>query len=98
MQDSIADSFTNFLRKASKVHCPVDGCVEEVPDSENQIRAHLTQRHPELVEDQDVAVLVREFKKPAPAFIRTYVIHTVVCCVFLILPADSPQTPVSRRH
>ncbi|KAI1077529.1 hypothetical protein F5B20DRAFT_583235 [Whalleya microplaca] len=59
----IDTSFTNYLRKASKLHCPVPGCDGEYADIDDRIRRHLQSQHQDLLGNRDIATLVQEIKK-----------------------------------
>ncbi|KAI1417371.1 hypothetical protein F5Y13DRAFT_152634 [Hypoxylon sp. FL1857] len=65
-QKDVAASFTNYLRKASKIRCPVPDCSDEYPDIDDRIRAHLQSRHADLLEGRDIAKLVRDIKGGGP--------------------------------
>lgn len=57
----ISQSFTRFLRKVSKLKCPV--CEEEFPDTEERIKSHLQQSHPDLLAASDFSTLLQRIRK-----------------------------------
>ncbi|KAI1137393.1 hypothetical protein F5Y05DRAFT_413950 [Hypoxylon sp. FL0543] len=61
-QKDVATSFTNYLRKASKIRCPVPDCNGEFPDIDDRIREHFQKHHPDLLEGRDVGKLVQDVK------------------------------------
>jgi hypothetical protein len=60
-ETTITASFTNFLRRTSRLPCPV--CGEEIPDVESQIKQHLNSQHKDLLAERDVNELVQEAKR-----------------------------------
>lgn len=63
LQDnSISHSFTRFLKKISKIKCPI--CGKEFPDTEDRIKSHLKQYHPDdLLAGSDFNTLLQRFRK-----------------------------------
>ncbi|KAJ1335839.1 protein SMG6 [Microdochium nivale] len=60
----IDNSFTTFLRRAAKISCPLDDCGEHIDAVDNTIREHIKASHPDLLDKQDLAALVSEFRRP----------------------------------
>lgn len=58
---SISQIFTRFLRKVSKIKCPV--CEEEFPDIEDRIKSHLQQNHPDILAGSDFGPLFQKIRK-----------------------------------
>ncbi|KAI0116580.1 hypothetical protein F4776DRAFT_636266, partial [Hypoxylon sp. NC0597] len=65
-QKDVAASFTNYLRKASKLRCSVQDCNDEFPDIDDRIRTHLQSSHPDLLQGQDITKLVQDVKRGIP--------------------------------
>lgn len=59
----ITQSFTRFLRKVSKLKCPIETCGEEFPDTEDRIKSHLQTCHPDLLASNDISVLIQQIRK-----------------------------------
>lgn len=59
----IDNSFTTFLRRAAKISCPLDDCGEHIDAVDNTIREHIKASHPDLLDKQDLAALVSEFRR-----------------------------------
>ncbi|RYP60495.1 hypothetical protein DL771_010497 [Monosporascus sp. 5C6A] len=62
-QSSLEQSFTSFLRNASRIHCPIDDCGEAFPDLESRIKAHLETHHPDLLARKDYFTLLRQIRR-----------------------------------
>ncbi|RYP07208.1 hypothetical protein DL764_002654 [Monosporascus ibericus] len=60
---SLEQSFTSFLRNASRIHCPIDDCGEAFPDLEGRIKAHLETHHPDLLARKDFPTLLHQIRK-----------------------------------
>ncbi|RYP59214.1 hypothetical protein DL771_010962 [Monosporascus sp. 5C6A] len=60
---SLEQSFTSFLRNASRIHCPIDDCGEAFPDLESRIKTHLEIHHPDLLARKDFSTLLRQIRK-----------------------------------
>ncbi|KAI6089113.1 hypothetical protein F4821DRAFT_257263 [Hypoxylon rubiginosum] len=63
-QKDVATSFTNYLRRASKQQClcPIEGCKDEFPNSDDRIGAHLRSRHADLLEHKSISALIQDVK------------------------------------
>ncbi|KAI1382569.1 uncharacterized protein F4822DRAFT_441809 [Hypoxylon trugodes] len=61
-QKDVAASFTNYLRKASKLSCPFPGCEDQFPAINDRIQNHLQSRHQDLLEQKDVSLFIREVR------------------------------------
>ncbi|KAI1379107.1 hypothetical protein F4677DRAFT_442836 [Hypoxylon crocopeplum] len=59
----VAASYTNYLRKASKLRCPLPDCGQEYPEIDDRVREHVQLYHQDLLENKDITVLVQELKK-----------------------------------
>ncbi|KAI0837795.1 hypothetical protein F5Y06DRAFT_270243 [Hypoxylon sp. FL0890] len=62
-QKDVAASFTNYLRKASKLRCPIASCGDEFPDIEDRIRGHVQSCHPDLLECESIEKVVQDIKR-----------------------------------
>ncbi|RYP58841.1 hypothetical protein DL770_010340 [Monosporascus sp. CRB-9-2] len=60
---SLEQSFTSFLRNASRIQCPIDDCGEAFPDLEARIKAHLETHHPDLLERKNFPTLLQQIRK-----------------------------------
>ncbi|KAI1456823.1 hypothetical protein F4805DRAFT_467842 [Annulohypoxylon moriforme] len=69
-QKDVAASFTNYLRKASKLRCPVPGCGDEFPDIEDRIRSHLQSRHQNLIQGREIVQVVQLVKRGDPEALK----------------------------
>ncbi|KAI1103228.1 hypothetical protein F4804DRAFT_237795 [Jackrogersella minutella] len=61
MQKDVAASYTNFLRKASRLQC--SGCGDEFPNIDERIRIHLQEKHRDILGGQDIDKLIQDVKK-----------------------------------
>ncbi|KAI8624902.1 hypothetical protein F5Y19DRAFT_467453 [Xylariaceae sp. FL1651] len=59
----ITASFISHLRQTSRVLCPVSGCGEGFPGTDDRIRSHLLSHHSSYIEGQDLDKLIREIKR-----------------------------------
>ncbi|KAL7621482.1 hypothetical protein AAE478_008805 [Parahypoxylon ruwenzoriense] len=59
---TIATSFTNYLRRANKVRCPLGNCDDEFPGTDDRIRTHLQSHHQDLLERKDISQLIQEIR------------------------------------
>ncbi|OTA63177.1 hypothetical protein K449DRAFT_421966 [Hypoxylon sp. EC38] len=62
-QKDVAASFTNYLRKASRLRCPMSGCGDEFPDIDDRIRTHLKSRHPDLLKSKSIELVVQNIRR-----------------------------------
>ncbi|OTA99254.1 hypothetical protein M426DRAFT_27666 [Hypoxylon sp. CI-4A] len=62
----VAASFTNYLRNASKFHCPLQGCGNEFAGTDDRIRTHLQTQHKDLLEKNTLDQLVQKVKRGDP--------------------------------
>ncbi|KAK6956282.1 hypothetical protein Daesc_001557 [Daldinia eschscholtzii] len=62
-QKDVTASFINYLRNASKLRCPFNGCGDEFPDIDDRIRTHLQSRHPELLGNDNISHLVQDVRR-----------------------------------
>ncbi|RYP65484.1 hypothetical protein DL769_006307 [Monosporascus sp. CRB-8-3] len=60
---SLEQSFTSFLRSASRIHCPIDDCGEAFPDLEGRIKAHLETHHEDLLARNSFPTLLHQIRK-----------------------------------
>ncbi|KAI1174303.1 hypothetical protein F4777DRAFT_554571 [Nemania sp. FL0916] len=61
-QPIVSASFINHLRQSSRVSCPVAGCGEAFPATDDQIRAHIS-LHPDFTKDNDIEIIVTDIKR-----------------------------------
>lgn len=69
-QKDVAASFTNYLRKASKLRCPVQGCSDEYPDIEDRIRKHVQDCHSYLLEGRNITQVIQLIKRGDPEALK----------------------------
>ncbi|KAH9895394.1 hypothetical protein F4778DRAFT_746600 [Xylariomycetidae sp. FL2044] len=60
---NIDASFTNYLRKSSKLRCPFAGCSHDLPDIDGHIRSHIQDHHQDLLHTRDIGALVSDVRK-----------------------------------
>ncbi|KAI0172886.1 hypothetical protein GGR52DRAFT_580520 [Hypoxylon sp. FL1284] len=62
-QKDVSASFTNYLRRASKLRCTLGGCAAEFPPgSDDRIATHLRSDHKDLLEQSDIQTLIQQIK------------------------------------
>ncbi|KAI1778922.1 hypothetical protein F4818DRAFT_233446 [Hypoxylon cercidicola] len=61
-QKDVATSFTNYLRRASKLQCPLPGCTDEFPSTDERISVHIRSRHKDLLHHKNISILIQEIK------------------------------------
>ncbi|KAI0125137.1 hypothetical protein BJ170DRAFT_489516 [Xylariales sp. AK1849] len=59
----LTTSFTNFLRKASKLSCPIDGCNEQFADIDERIKKHLLDYHADYLKGKDVSEVIQDIRR-----------------------------------
>ncbi|KAK6843237.1 hypothetical protein PG987_004097 [Apiospora arundinis] len=67
----VQNSITSIFRKKAKISCHIEGCITDVADTTYQITQHITQHHPELLEQKEISEVIREWRRePTPLALR----------------------------
>ena len=59
----IDTQYTNVLRRAAKLTCPLDNCGAEVDPVDSTIKEHIKDAHADILGTRDPAALVPEFRR-----------------------------------
>ncbi|RYO78705.1 hypothetical protein DL762_008558 [Monosporascus cannonballus] len=60
---TLSTSFTNLVRRKSRVCCKIDICDEELPDIEAQINNHIQGQHADALEQRELPWLILKARK-----------------------------------
>ncbi|KAI1150958.1 hypothetical protein F4825DRAFT_379132 [Nemania diffusa] len=62
----LAASFISHLRQTSRVTCPVSGCNDAFPSTNDRIHEHFKSKHGDYIEGKDLNTIIRDVKNRRP--------------------------------
>lgn len=65
----LAASFISHLRQTSRVTCPVSGCNDAFPSTNDRIHEHFKSKHGDYIEGKDLNTIIRDVKNRRYLFI-----------------------------